>query len=55
MPKKTYREWLLEVDAYCQKHYGLSYQDLSDYNYADAYEDGKSAAATARAARKASE
>jgi hypothetical protein len=51
--KKTFEQWKREVDAAILALCGLTADDLPDYGYADAYEDGKSPKATARAAIKA--
>ena len=52
---KTFTEWMKQVDTEVQKlTAGLSADDLSDYCYADAYEDEMSPRSVARAAIRAS-
>ena len=40
--RKTFDEWMREVDAEVRRRTGLSWQDLNDTNYAEMYEQGKS-------------
>ena len=49
----TYTEWLHQLDAACYRIAGCSYQDLDDYCYRDAYDDGRAPVSTARAAIRA--
>lgn len=48
--KDDYTTWLKKVDACVEKSAGVSYTELVDYRYADAYANGKSPEATAKAA-----
>lgn len=36
----TFDEWMKQVDSEIEKHFGLSSDDLPDWTYADAFEDG---------------
>lgn len=38
--KRTFEEWLREVNAFLIVSCGLGYEDLPDVNYAEMYEDG---------------
>lgn len=51
-PKKTFEEWLKEVDREVKAVVGMSYQDLEDCPYSDWYESGKSAKSAAKKAIK---
>lgn len=51
--QRSYDEWMLAVDANVQRLCGLSADDLPDYCYADAYDDGRSPSEVARAAVRA--
>ena len=53
MARKSFEGWMRDVDAAVGAMAGMSYQDLDDYCYADAYEAGASAKATARRAVRA--
>ena len=46
--KLTFAQWLRAVDAKVGQLCGMSYRDLPDYCYADAYADGVSPALTAK-------
>lgn len=46
----SFKEWMAKVDAILIKKCGLDSRDLEDWMYADAFEDGYSPAAAARAA-----
>ena len=50
--KKTYEEWFKEVNAEIIRQTGFSADDLPDYCYKDAYDDGKSPKSTAKAVIK---
>ena len=43
----TYEEWMEEIDQLITANLGIGLDDLDDYRYADAYEDGLSPAETA--------
>ena len=47
---KTFEQWMTQVDAWCERLAGCSYQDLPDVCYADMYEDGIGPKAAARQA-----
>jgi hypothetical protein len=49
----SFEEWLEMVDAEVWSRAGCSYSDLSDWNYADAFEDGMRPKTAARKAIKA--
>ncbi len=52
----AFRAWMRKVDAYVQGITdGLSVDDLPDYAYRDAYEDGVSPIRAARAAVRAAQ
>ena len=51
--KMTFEEWKKQVDHFIGVCCGLTSEDLSDYCYADAYEQGKKPFATAKLAIKA--
>ena len=53
--RKSFDEWLHAVDAQVQARVGVSYLDLPDYCYADAYDDGRSPSEVARAAIRAAQ
>ena len=54
MRKQTFEEWYAEVDQWVVRKCGLSRDDLPDWNYRDAYEDGVQAHhAAAKAIRAA--
>ena len=56
MRKQTFEEWYAEVDQWVLRKYGLSRDDLPDWNYRDAYDDGvKPTTAAKRAIRAASD
>lgn len=46
--RKSYEDWLRDVDQDVQKLCGVSCDDLPDWRYADAYADGRSARQAAR-------
>ena len=48
--KLTFDEWMKIVDRYVWALAGCSVHDLSDYCFADAYEDGRRPATVAKAA-----
>lgn len=48
----TYERWMKMVNLYVQHYCGLSTDDLSDYDYVTAYEDGVSAQVAAKRAIK---
>jgi hypothetical protein len=52
---RTYEQWFQEVDRLVQRLIGLGADDLPDWNYRDAYDDGvtpsRAAARAIRAAR----
>jgi len=50
--KMTFKDYLRKVNNYCERFVGLSKDDLVDYCYQDAYEDGVSASACAKRAIK---
>lgn len=50
---KTFEHWMRAVDNVLSSIAGLVSEDLPDYCYADAYEDGYSPAATAKRALRA--
>lgn len=52
-PDPKFDAWMAKVDAVIEKNCGLSNRDLPDWNYLDAFEDGFSPAAAAKAAIKA--
>lgn len=52
-PRLTWEAWMRLVDAAVARIAGLSAYDLPDYCYRDAYDDGESPTATARAAIRA--
>ena len=43
----TYEEWMEEIDQLITANLGIGLDDLDDYRYADAYEDGLSPGETA--------
>lgn len=49
-PKPTFSEWMQQVDAIIWRRVGCGADDLADFCYRDWYDEGVSAAATARAA-----
>lgn len=51
--KKTFEQWLKEVDAALVAKCGLGYNDLPDCPYSDWYENGKTAKSAAAAAYRA--
>ena len=51
--KIDFETWLKLVDVEVASRCGLSYMDLPDWRYADAYEDGMSAKTAARRAIRA--
>jgi hypothetical protein len=51
--KKSYTEWINEVNAAVIKKSGLSVYDLPDQPYRDWYDSGKTAKGAASAALKA--
>ena len=53
MARKSFGAWMKDVDAAVVASVGLSAADLDDYCYADAYDAGASAKATARRAVRA--
>ena len=53
MARKSFEDWMRDVDAAVGAMAGMSYQDLADYAYYDDFEDGASAKATARRAVRA--
>ncbi len=52
MAKKTFEQWLKEVDAALIKKCGFGHQDLPDAPYRDWYDDGKTPKGAASAAFK---
>ena len=52
MPKKTFEQWMAEVNKAIEAKIGLSSDDLPDCPYDVWYEDGKSAKAAANKALK---
>jgi len=38
--KLTFKQWLTEVDKWCDKFSQISLRDLEDYNYHDCWESG---------------
>lgn len=56
MPRKSFEDWLKDVDAIIQARTGLSREDLPDIDYHSIYSDGKNALTAAnRAIRNAKE
>jgi len=53
--RKPYDQWKAEIDHFLFALCGLCADDLPDYAYRDAYDDGKSPQATARAAYRAAQ
>ena len=54
MRKQTFEEWYAEVDQWVIRKCGLGPDDLPDWNYRDAYEDGiRASLAAAQAIRAA--
>jgi len=51
--KKTFEQWMREVDNEVKKKIGLSVHDLPDCCFADWYSDGKTAKGAASKAIKA--
>ena len=49
----TFAEWMNQVNSVVLKKTGLFADDLPDYCYRDAYDDGESPGRTARAAIRA--
>lgn len=49
MAKVSFDVWKYQVNKEVESMVGLSCDDLDDYRYMDAWEDGKSPKATARA------
>lgn len=52
-PKLTFEQWLKEVDRYVVALCGLGADDLPDWGYRNAYDDGVSPIAAARKAYRA--
>ncbi len=50
--KKTFAQWMREVDAILENKCGLSHQDLPDIPYRDMYDAGKGPKAAANRAWK---
>jgi Family of unknown function (DUF5419) len=50
---KNYVAWMSKVDAALVKMCGLDSNDLPDWNYCDAYADGVTPSAAAKAAMRA--
>ena len=46
--RRTFEDWMAEVDRWLEDKCGLSSLDLPDACYRDAYDDGESAARFAR-------
>jgi hypothetical protein len=40
--RKTFEQWMAEVNAECSRRVGLTADDLSDINYAELHERGTS-------------
>ena len=56
MAKRSFEDWMREVDRIIQARIGLSYNDLPDCCYMDWYEDGVTPkGAAGRALRNAGE
>lgn len=51
--QEPFSEWIQRVDNALEAHCGLTSEDLPDYLYADAYEDGESPKKVARRAYRA--
>lgn len=49
----TFETWMCMVDHIILAKVGVGYEDLPDYCYRDAYDDGVSASSCARAAIRA--
>ena len=50
-----FQKWLKEVNIYLGKKVGCSYDDLVDYNWRDAFDDGVKATSAANKALKNSD
>ena len=50
---KTFDQWMQEVNRAVEHLVGLSADDLPDWNYRDAYDDGASPSSAARQAIRA--
>lgn len=46
----AYDKWMAKVDAFIARKFGVDSNDLPDWNYLDAFEDGMSPSAAAKAA-----
>jgi hypothetical protein len=53
MPKKTFDQWMKEVDAELVRRCGMGYLDLPDVSYRQWWEDGVSVKGAASRAIKA--
>lgn len=52
-PDPKFAVWMAKVDAFISKKFGVDSSDLPDWNYLDAFEDGMSPSAAAKAAIRA--
>ncbi len=52
MAKKTFEQWLKEVDAALKEKCGMGYNEIADAPYGDWYAQGKAPKAAASAAIK---
>mgnify|MGYP001606131364 FL=1 len=51
--EQAYQQWMHKLEARIGARTGLSYLDLPDYAYRDAFEDGRTPSAVARAVIRA--
>jgi hypothetical protein len=51
--KKSFEQWMKDVDSAMDRICGLSSNDISDFCYRDAYDDGRKASSVAREALQA--